>query len=119
MTKVQRPIGSAWAYLDRNRPRRAVFYGRVSMHLYSSGNNDILINMMSVGANTTVDFIQPFENTCYVDAFQALLADARVDFTVSERIRFNTPRDGIAETPAVEQVRKHHNLLKAYIDSLN
>ena len=30
MTKMQRPLGSAWAYLDRNRPRRAVFYGRVS-----------------------------------------------------------------------------------------
>ena len=30
MTKMQRPIGNAWAYLDRNRPRRAVFYGRVS-----------------------------------------------------------------------------------------
>ena len=30
MTKLQRPLGSAWAYLDRNRPRRAVFYGRVS-----------------------------------------------------------------------------------------
>ena len=30
MTKLQRPLGSAWTYLDRNRPRRAVFYGRVS-----------------------------------------------------------------------------------------
>ena len=30
MTTLQRPIGSAWTYLDRNRPRRAVFYGRVS-----------------------------------------------------------------------------------------
>ena len=30
MTKSPIPIGSAWVYLDRNRPRRAVFYGRVS-----------------------------------------------------------------------------------------
>ena len=30
MTTLQRPIGSAWAYLDRNRPRKTVFYGRVS-----------------------------------------------------------------------------------------
>ena len=30
MTKNQRPIGSSWTYLDRNRSRRAVFYGRVS-----------------------------------------------------------------------------------------
>ena len=30
MTITQRPNGYSWAYLDRNRPRRAVFYGRVS-----------------------------------------------------------------------------------------
>lgn len=30
MTKTQRHLGNAWAYQDRNRPRRAVFYGRVS-----------------------------------------------------------------------------------------
>lgn len=30
MTKTQQPFGYAWTYQDRNRPRRAVFYGRVS-----------------------------------------------------------------------------------------
>ena len=30
MTKLQKPIGNTWAYLDRNRPRKIVFYGRVS-----------------------------------------------------------------------------------------
>lgn len=30
MTKTQQPFGYAWAHQDRNRPRRAVFYGRVS-----------------------------------------------------------------------------------------
>lgn len=89
-----------------------------SMHLYSSGNNDILVNMMSVGTTTTVNFIQPFEDECYVDALKELMKNADIQFTVTERIKFNTPRDGIAETPAVSAVRKHHNLLREYIDSL-
>lgn len=88
------------------------------MHLYSSGNNDILINMMSVGATTTVNFIQSFTDECYVDAFKDLLKEADIKFNVSERITFVTPRDGIAQTPAVEEVRKHNNLMQKYIDSL-
>ncbi len=30
MSQLQKSIGNTWAYLDRNRPRRIVFYGRVS-----------------------------------------------------------------------------------------
>ena len=30
MTKIPSPRGNPWGYLDRNRPRRIVFYGRVS-----------------------------------------------------------------------------------------
>lgn len=30
MAQFQNPIGGAWAYRDRDRPRKAVFYGRVS-----------------------------------------------------------------------------------------
>lgn len=30
MTKIPSPRGTPWGYLDRNRPRRIVFYGRVS-----------------------------------------------------------------------------------------
>ena len=30
MTKIPTPRGTPWGYLDRNRPRRIVFYGRVS-----------------------------------------------------------------------------------------
>ena len=90
-----------------------------SMHLYSSGNNDLLVNMMSVGATTTVNLIQPFEDECYVEAFKAQLQKAGIRFTVSERIPFTTPRDGIAQTPAVSAVRAQHDLLREYIDSLN
>lgn len=30
MSQLQRAIGNTWTHMDRNRPRRAVFYGRVS-----------------------------------------------------------------------------------------
>lgn len=89
-----------------------------AMHLYSSGNNDILINMMSVGTTTTVDFIQSFTEECYVDTFKTLLRQAGVEFAVSECIPFQTPRDGIAETPAVASVRKNNDLMRQYLDSL-
>ena len=90
-----------------------------SMHLYSSGNNDILINMMSIGTTTTINFIQPFEEDCYVNTFKQLLSVAGIEYSVSDRITFTTPRDGIAETPDLEAVRKQRNLMREYLDSLN
>ena len=90
-----------------------------SMHLYSGGNNDLLVNMMSVGSTTTVNVIQSFEQTVYVEAFLRLLTDAGIDFKVSERITFTTPRDGIAETPAVESIRKRVDFFRQYADRLS
>lgn len=89
-----------------------------SMHLYSSGNNDILLNMMSVGETTTINLIQPFTDSCYADSLQAQLEQAGIQFAVSERITFTTPRDAIADTPAVESVRQNNDLLRKYLDSL-
>lgn len=89
-----------------------------SMHLYSSGNNDLLLNMMSIGETTTINLIQPFEDACYIDAFKHQLEQTGIRFTVSERITFSTPRDAIAETPAVESVRRDNDLLRKYLDSL-
>lgn len=86
--------------------------------LYSFGNNH-LVNMMSVGATTTVNLIQPFEDECYVEAFEAQLQKAGIRFDVSERIPFTTPREGIVQTPIVFAVRAQHDLLREYIDSLN
>lgn len=89
-----------------------------SMHLYSSGNNDLLLNMMSIGETTTINLIQPFEDECYIDAFKHQLEQAGISFTVSDRITFTTPRDAIADTPAVESVRRDNDLLRKYLDSL-
>lgn len=89
-----------------------------SMHLYSSGNNDILLNMMSIGETTTINLIQPFTNSCYADAFKSLLEKAGIRYTVSKCITFTTPRDAIADTPAVESVRRNNDLMRKYLDSL-
>lgn len=89
-----------------------------SMHLYSGGNNGLFVNMMSIGDTTTVDVLQSFEEKAYVDTFRSLLSEAGIRYTVSERIKFTTPRDKISETPAVEAVRKSIDL-KSYIASLN
>lgn len=90
-----------------------------AMHLYSSGNNDLLLNMMSVGETTTINLIQPFTNECYIDAFKAQLEQACIEFKLADGIAFITPRDGIADTPAVEAVRRNNDLMRKYLDSLN
>ena len=89
-----------------------------SMHMYSGGNNDILVNMMSVGETTTVNLIQSFTEEVYVKEFQKLLEQSGIEHTVSKRITFTTPRDGIAETPAIEAVRHNNNPMRTYLDNL-
>lgn len=89
-----------------------------SMHLYSGGNNGLFVNMMSIGNTTTVDVLQSFTDEAYVNAFRQLLSASGITYKVSGPTAFTTPRDGIADTPAVEAVRKSIDL-KRYLASLN
>ena len=89
-----------------------------SMHLYSGGNNGLFVNMMSVGNTTTIDILQSFTDESYVKAVKELLNEAEIEYTVSDCITFTTPRDGIADTPAVASVRERIDL-KQYIESLS
>jgi len=68
-----------------------------SMHMYSSGTNGLVMNMLSVGEYMTVDFLQSFETTIYINAFMKVLEEAGLDFNVSEQIEFNTPKDSTAK----------------------
>lgn len=77
----------------------------LSAQVYSSGNNGLLVNMMSVGNTISVEIIQSFENMCYVNEFAKTLEEADIPFHFSGQIPFNTPRDRVAETPALETVR--------------
>lgn len=87
-----------------------------AMHLYSGGNNGLLLNMMSVGNTTTVDIIQSFEEEDYVKAFRELLEQENIVYEIADRVLFTTPRDGIADTPAVASVRERVDYLKQYVE---
>ena len=87
-----------------------------SMHLYSGGNNGLFVNMMSVGNTTTVDILQSFTDEAYVNVFKKLLNEAEIEYTVSDCITFTTPRDGIADTPAVASIRERIDLIKYVAD---
>ena len=87
-----------------------------SMHLYSGGNNGLFVNMMSVGNTTTVDILQSFTDEAYVNVLKKLLNEAEIEYTVSDCITFTTPRDGIADTPAVASIRERIDLIKYVAD---
>ena len=89
-----------------------------AMHLYSGGNNGLLLNMMSVGDTTTIDVIQSFSEMYYVEELKKLLEQEGIRYTVSDCIIFTTPRDGIADTPAVTSVRERIDYLKQYVEKL-
>ncbi|MGL5437212.1 MAG: hypothetical protein ACRDBO_17850 [Lachnospiraceae bacterium] len=82
-----------------------------SMHLYSGGNNGLFINMMAVGDTITIDLLQSFQTTAYKEQFQSLLEAAGIEFEVSERISFTTPRDEIRNTLSMEKNRARSNHL--------
>jgi NRPS condensation-like uncharacterized protein len=64
-----------------------------SMHMYSSGTTGLVMNMMSIGEYITVDFLQSFETDNYINAFIQVMEEAGLQFNVSEKIEFTTPRD--------------------------
>ncbi|MBI4857861.1 MAG: hypothetical protein HY818_14065 [Acetobacterium woodii] len=64
-----------------------------SMHMYSSGTTGLVLNMLSVGENITIDFLQSFETEKYINAFIHVLNESDLDFKVSEQIEFRTPSD--------------------------
>ena len=64
-----------------------------SMHMYSSGTNGLVMNMLSVGEYITIDFLQSFETEIYRNAFIQAIEEAELDFNVSEKIEFKTPGD--------------------------
>jgi hypothetical protein len=64
-----------------------------SMHMYSSGTTGLVLNMLSVGEYITVDFLQSFETENYINAFIQVIEEAGLDFNVSKKIEFTTPKD--------------------------
>ncbi len=63
-----------------------------SMHMYNSIATGFVMNMLSVGEYITIDFLQSFETDNYFNAFIQVIGEAGLDFNVSEKIEFATPR---------------------------
>ncbi len=66
-----------------------------SIHLYNSGASGLGINMIATGTKFTLDFKQSFPSSKYVRAFAKELEIMGIDYDLSERIDFTTPKDGI------------------------
>lgn len=64
-----------------------------SIHLYSSGNKGLILNMVSAGEYFTVDFLQSFESESIFKQFIKMLEENGLKSSVSEKIEFNTTPD--------------------------
>lgn len=69
-----------------------------SMHMYNSGTIGLAINMLSVGEKITIDLLQSFETDKYITALSQVLKEVGLEFSVSEKIEFVTPRDSVIES---------------------
>ncbi|WEO78774.1 hypothetical protein BJQ94_07020 [Cryobacterium sp. SO2] len=81
-----------------------------SVHLYSSGNKGLILNMLSAGAFITVDVLQSFESDGFVTEFTRALDQIGLDYTASAKIGFSTAPDKTAVT-AGRQADKYYRPL--------
>ena len=77
-----------------------------SIHPYMSGSKGMCIQMMSVGYSITVDFIQSFASSMYVDAFSKQCRELGLKFVGTQAIPFSTPRDSIRNESIVKWFNK-------------
>lgn len=78
-----------------------------SMHLYSSGTKGLILNMISAGNCLTVDILQSFESNKFVTTFLKALDETGIEYTASERIKFETTKDKTFIT-ARKQAEKYY-----------
>lgn len=77
-----------------------------SIHPYMSGSKGVCIQMMSIGDVITVDFLQSFGSSMYVDAFCKQCRELGLKFTGSQAIPFSTPRDRIRNKSVMKLLQK-------------
>lgn len=61
-----------------------------SMHLYNSGVKGLRINMISAGDYISVDVLQSFKSTKFIETFFEGLNETGIEFNVSELTEFET-----------------------------
>lgn len=69
-----------------------------SIHLYSAGTKGLILNMTSAGDYITVDLLQSFESEQFVYEFIKSLEEVGLEYSISDRINFNTPPDRTSVT---------------------
>ena len=78
-----------------------------SVHLYSSGNRGLILNMLSAGEYITIDVLQSFESDEFFHEFLRMLDAAALDYSSSEKIQFATTPDKASKT-AGRQAEKYY-----------
>jgi hypothetical protein len=78
-----------------------------SVHLYSSGNNGLILNMLAAGEYLTIDVLQSFESEQFVAEFTHQLSENGLEYTSTERIAFTTTPDK-ASVAAGRQAEKYY-----------
>jgi hypothetical protein len=63
------------------------------MHMYSSGNKGLILNMLSAGDYITVDLLQNFESERFAHEFMQSLEEIGLEYNSSQRIAFTTTSD--------------------------
>jgi len=69
-----------------------------SIHLYSSGNRGLIVNMLSAGDFITVDILQSFESEQFVNELLRSLDEAGLTYHASVRVDFATALDRTSST---------------------
>jgi hypothetical protein len=64
-----------------------------SVHLYSSGTQGLILNMLSAGEFITIDVLQSFESQAFITEFTRSLEEIGLAFSSSHRIGFATTPD--------------------------
>ena len=69
-----------------------------SIHLYSSGNRGLIVNMLSAGDFITVDILQSFESEQFVNELLRSLDEVGLAYDASGRVDFATALDRTSST---------------------
>ncbi|PRY68392.1 hypothetical protein B0I08_10494 [Glaciihabitans tibetensis] len=78
-----------------------------SVHLYSSGNHGLILNMLSAGEHITIDVLQSFASELFFEEFVRTLQSYGLDHTATGKIAFATTPDK-ASVPAGRQAKKYY-----------
>ncbi len=66
-----------------------------SFYLYGSGTTGLTMEMLAFKDSFTIAFMQSFVTEKYIHALAEVMKEAGLQFTLSEQIKFDTPKDSI------------------------